>query len=170
MKRLTMMMCALLLASGQSHAATPAAYPYTNTSATAFVDREMLNLANQVVVLINARRQQVGCPPVRLNSTLTLAARRQSDDMAQHQDLRHESHDGKPLATRLDDVGYDYQVAAENIAAGQMDAEEVVREWMNSLHHRVNIVDCSLRETGVAIAKSSDEYELYWTQVFGTRM
>lgn len=169
MKHLTLLLCALLLASGQSRAATPAAYP-ENASATAFVDREMLNLANQVVVLINAKRQQVGCPPVRLNSTLTLAARRQSDDMARYHDLRHESHDGKQLATRLDDVGYDYQAAAENVAAGQMNAKEVVHEWMNSLHHRVNIVDCTLHETGVAIAKSNDEYELYWTQVFGTRM
>ncbi len=166
MKHLTMLLCVLLLAGGQSHAADP----YPNTSATVFVDREMLILANQVLVLINAKRQQVGCLPMRPDSTLTLVARRQSDDMARYHELRHESHDGKQLAARLEDVGYAYLAVAENIAAGQMDAEEVVSRWMSSPHHRANIVDCSLRETGVAVARSNDEPALYWTQVFGTRM
>ncbi len=168
MKHLIMPLCALLLASGSGHAATPVARPYAGTSTAPAVDREMQDLANQVIALINVQRQQVGCPPVRPNRILTVAAHRQSDDMASHHELRHESSDGKQLGPRLDDVGYVYQNAAENVAAGQMTAPEAVRGWMNSPHHRVNIVDCALRETGVAIARSTDEYELYWTQIFGT--
>lgn len=167
MKCLTLLAWALLLMGCQSQVVAPAKTPPRHTSVQAVAEPAVSGVAGQVIMQINSERQKAGCPPLRANSRLTLAARQQSVNMAKHHVLSHESS-GKPLAARLDDVGYVYASAAENLAAGEMSVAAVVRGWMNSPAHRANIVDCSLRETGVAIAESSDSYRLYWTQIFGT--
>lgn len=127
-------------------------------------------LSSQVISQVNSVRRQAGCPDLQINPRLTEAARRQSSDMAQRHILSHENGEHKQLAQRLADVRYPYGMAAENVAAGLMDAAEVVKGWLASPAHRANMLDCSLRETGVAIAESDDDYRLYWAQVFGTQL
>ena len=69
--------------------------------------------------------------------------------------------------TALLAAGYRYRKVAENIAAGQRDAAEVVRGWMNSPGHRANILDAELTQIGVGLV-SGGPYGTTWTQVFGT--
>lgn len=167
MRRFPILICALLLMSCQSPAMTPRTVSPKPPAVPAAVGQAVSGVAGQVITQVNTERHKAGCPPLRANSRLTLAARQQSVNMARHHVLSHESS-GKPLAARLDDVGYVYASAAENLAAGQMGVAAVVQGWMNSPAHKANILDCTLRETGVAIAESSDDYKIYWTQIFGT--
>lgn len=167
MRGLPLLSLALLLIGCQSQVVTPVKAEPRPTAVRPALEPVVSGVAGQVILQINSERQKVGCPPLRANSRLMLAAHRQSSNMARLHVLSHESS-GKLLAVRLDEVGYDYANAAENLAAGQMSVATVVRGWMNSPAHRANIVDCSLRETGVAIAEASDSYKFYWTQIFGT--
>jgi uncharacterized protein YkwD len=58
-------------------------------------------------------------------------------------------------------------VVAENIAAGQRTAPEVVDGWMNSPGHRKNILSRDVSQIGIGFA-TGGEYGTMWVQVFGT--
>ncbi|MCM3926520.1 CAP domain-containing protein, partial [Frankia sp. AiPs1] len=121
----------------------------------------------QVVSLTNAEREREGLAPLAVNPTLTAAAAEHSRDMAARGFFAHTSPDGRTVSDRVTDLGYRYARVAENIAAGQTTAEEVVTGWMQSPGHRANILIPQLRQIGVGYA-TGGEYGTYWTQVFGT--
>jgi uncharacterized protein YkwD len=125
----------------------------------------------EVVRLTNVERVKAGCPVLTVDSTLTKIARAHSKDMAMRAYFRHDNPDGLSPFDRMRNAGYRYRTAAENIAAGQPNAETVVRDWMLSPGHRENILDCSLREIGVGLYLSNtNSYTYLWTQDFGTPM
>jgi len=59
-------------------------------------------------------------------------------------------------------------MTAENIAAGQQTAAEVVAGWLKSPGHCENILTPDLREIGVGVSVSqSSKMGIYWVQNFG---
>ena len=54
---------------------------------------------------------------------------------------------------------------AENIAMGQPNSDQAVRDWMNSPGHRANILNGSYTRIGVA-AYVSPSGAIYWCQQF----
>lgn len=65
----------------------------------------------------------------------------------------------------IERVGLDNRAAAENIAMGYRDPEDVVRAWMNSPGHRANILEPTYRVLGVAAA-IDDDGDTWWAQIF----
>lgn len=124
-------------------------------------------LAQQVVDLTNQHRIAAGCAPLTISPQLTSAAAAHSQDMAKNNFFSHTGSDGSTPWDRIRRTGYTYSTAAENIAAGYRTAEQVVQGWYNSEGHRRNMLNCNLREIGVAYADGGS-YGRYWTQVFAT--
>ncbi len=124
-------------------------------------------LAQQVVDLTNQYRVAAGCAPLTVSPQLTAAAAAHSQDMATNNFFSHTGSDGSTPWQRIRRTGYSYSTAAENIAAGYRTAEQVVQGWYNSDGHRRNMLNCNLREIGVAYADGGS-YGRYWTQVFAT--
>jgi uncharacterized protein YkwD len=124
-----------------------------------------------VVALTNAERAKAGCPALRQDPALSTAAQRHSEDMAARNFFSHNGSDGSTFVARMERAGYTrWTRAAENIAAGQQTAADVVRTWMNSAGHRANILNCDLRDIGVGHQyRQGTAYGHYWTQDFGTR-
>jgi uncharacterized protein YkwD len=120
-----------------------------------------------VVTLTNAERTRRGLVALAVEPRLTAAAQAHSDDMARRHFFAHESPEGQSVADRARARGYVYRIVAENIAAGQRTAEEVVTGWMNSPGHRANILNCSLAQIGIGYA-TGGSYGFYWVQDFGT--
>lgn len=139
---------------------TPELTGSSNTSALSL-------LAQQVVDLTNAYRVAAGCAPLTVSPQLAAAAATHSQDMAQNNFFSHTGSDGSTPWDRIRRTGYSYRSAAENIAAGYRTAEDVVQGWYNSTGHRQNMLNCNLREIGVAYADGGS-YGRYWTQVFAT--
>jgi uncharacterized protein YkwD len=123
--------------------------------------------AAQVVSLTNAERSKAGCPALTVDRRLTAAAQAHSVDMAVRGYFDHDSPDGRTPFQRIGDAGYPFSIAAENIAAGQRTAPDVLTGWMNSAGHRANILNCALTQIGVGYA-TGGSYGTYWTQDFGT--
>ena len=121
----------------------------------------------EVVDRTNAERAHRGLRPLTVDARLGAAAQAHSADMVQRGFFAHESPDGRQVWDRAVAAGYAYRKVAENIAAGQRSAEEVVRGWMESPGHRANILDGDLAQIGVGRADGGS-YGVYWTQVFGT--
>jgi uncharacterized protein YkwD len=133
-------------------------------------------LINEVLALTNVERTQNGLSPLTLNPLLSHAAQIQSEDLAFNDFFAHTSPTGVGLADRLNTAGYTrYQIAGENIGAGQLTAAQVVQEWMASPSHRANILKSDFTELGVGyyfLANDTGEvnYNRYWTQNFGAPM
>ena len=127
--------------------------------------------AQQVVELTNQERARAGCQPLRINPQLVQAAQGHSEDMAFNDFFSHTGSDGSAPWDRIEDTGYEWREAGENIAAGYMTPQAVMNGWMDSDGHRANILRCSYEEIGVGyIYIQSDpgsiNYRHYWTQVF----
>lgn len=121
----------------------------------------------EVVDRTNAERARHGLRTLAVDQRLAAAAQAHSADMVRRGFFAHESPDGRQVWDRAVAAGYAYRKVAENIAAGQRTAEEVVRGWMGSPGHRANILDGDLTQIGVGRADGGS-YGVYWTQVFGT--
>ncbi len=123
-------------------------------------------MLGEVVDLTNAERARHGLRPLTVDARLAAAAQAHSADMVRRGFFAHESPDGRQVWDRAVAAGYAYRKVAENIAAGQRTADEVVRGWMGSPGHRANILDGDLTQIGVGRADGGS-YGVYWTQVFG---
>ena len=131
----------------------------------------------QVLQLVNVARATGGMcgstlhpasPPLALNPKLNAAAQAHADDMAERSYYSHQSQDGRSANDRMRAQGYQSAITAENIAAGQQSAEEVVAGWLKSAGHCRNILMPDLREIGLGVAiKPSSERGSYWVQNFG---
>jgi uncharacterized YkwD family protein/spore coat assembly protein SafA len=123
------------------------------------------SIETQVVQLTNQERAKHGLKPLTQDWELSRVARYKSMDM---RDKNYFSHDsptyGSPF-TMMKNFGISYRAAAENIAAGQTTAQEVVNAWMNSPGHRANILNGTYTYIGVGYAKGGTQ-RYYWTQMF----
>ena len=120
----------------------------------------------EVVDRTNAERARHGLRTLAVDQRLAAEAQAHSADMVRRGFFAHESPDGRQVWHRAVAAGYAYRKVAENIAAGQRTADEVVRGWMGSPGHRANILDRDLTQIGVGRADGGS-YGVYWTQVFG---
>jgi uncharacterized protein YkwD len=128
-----------------------------------------------VLSAVNAARAKAGCTPLRTDPALMAAARSHAKAMAEQNFFGHTGKDGSRFSTRIKRQGYSFRAAAENIAAGQKSAGQVMQGWLNSAGHRRNILNCKLTETGIAVVYQPDDKPIrgnraalryYWVQVF----
>ncbi|WP_406859219.1 sigma-70 family RNA polymerase sigma factor [Streptomyces sp. HUAS MG47] len=113
-------------------------------------------LAERLTRIVNLRRDEAGCGPLRLDPKLTEAARRHGRDMVAQGYFDHASPDGRNVDSRISDAGYSWSAVGENLAMGQGDPGAVVGDWMDSSGHRRNLLDCQYRDTGVAAVSGPD--------------
>jgi uncharacterized protein YkwD len=123
--------------------------------------------SRKVLRLVNQQRAAVGCPALTMNSQLLSAAQQHNSEQAQYNYSSHAGRDGSSPDARISRAGYQFSWWSENIAWGQRTPQDVVNWWMNSPGHRANILNCNLRDTGIAHNVSSNGTP-YWTEDFGT--
>ena len=138
--------------------------------------RDPAAVAMRVLELVNAARSEARrcgrerfepAPPLTMVTALTAAASVHSLDMAERERLGHDGSDGSNSGERMTRAGYAWQVAGENVAAGQADAESVVAAWLDSPGHCATLMSTLYTETGVAFALAPGKNPaIYWTQVF----
>ncbi|GAA2237197.1 CAP domain-containing protein [Streptomyces nogalater] len=144
-------------------AATPAA-PTAAAPAAPAPTATASGVTAEILRLVNAERDKVGCRPLTLNPALTKAAQAHSEDMAAHRNMSHTGTDGSDPGLRITRAGYTWSSYGENVAYGYTTAEQVMAGWMASSGHRANILNCGFQEIGVGLAQPGS----YWTQDFGT--
>jgi uncharacterized protein YkwD len=121
----------------------------------------------KILQLTNAAREKEKLEPLKLNPVLTEVARAHSANMAKKGEMNHVL-DGKKPSDRVKEAGYDYAWVGENIAETDGDSPAVIfKRWMESPHHKENILRDKFTEIGIGI-NYSDKGEIYYTQVFGS--
>ncbi len=102
--------------------------------------------------------------PLKWNSVLEKSAYLHAQDMEENGYFSHRSRDGKDVGHRLDEAGYKWHFAGENIGEGQKSFDEVFRDWLESPTHCKMLMNPRMKEMGLA------SYGKYWVQHFGTKM
>jgi uncharacterized protein YkwD len=125
-------------------------------------------IAIDIVRLTNDERAAAGIPELRVSAGLMDAARIHAGQMAAARQMAHTLPDAPhpTLQDRLTSVGYVWQSAGENIAAGYSGAAQAVDGWMHSSRHRANILGTSYTEIGTSHATDTSGAS-YYVQVFG---
>jgi len=118
----------------------------------------------KLLTLVNNERVKNGIMPLTYDETLELCAYVRSVEIKSL--FSHTRPNGTRCFTVLDEYGYDYSTAGENIAYGQDSAEEVFEAWMNSEGHRENILSPSFTRIGMSC---HDSGTLYWAQMFASK-
>lgn len=105
----------------------------------------------RIIELTNQERQKHNLSPLKVSPLLNEAARRKAGDMFAFDYWAHKSPSGREPWSFLEEVGYDYRVAGENLARDFSRPEAVIQAWMKSPSHRENILNSKFKEIGVAV-------------------
>ncbi|MEO1559704.1 MAG: CAP domain-containing protein, partial [Cyanobacteria bacterium J06632_19] len=129
-------------------------------------------LVDEVVALTNSHRSEHGLQPLTLNGDLSESAQLHSEDMAVNDFFSHTGSNGTRVSDRTKSAGYELSYVGQNIAAGYITAEEVVRGWINSPPHSENLLNPNFQEIGVGYYNLANDtgiinYNNYWAQDFG---
>lgn len=127
-------------------------------------------LPGAIVSLTNEERAELAVPALAESAVLAAAAQAKADDMAARGYFAHYTPEGRSPWYWLDQAGYAYQRAGENLAVNFSDSEDVVDAWMRSPTHRANIAKGTYSEIGVAMARGEFEGKraVFVVQFFGT--
>jgi len=125
----------------------------------AAVGQSSLELA--VLQETNAVRQRYGLEPLAWDDRAAVAARGHALDMLERNYFAHDTPEGTTVAERMWRAGVTEVKVGENIAfyEGYTPEEaiaKVVTDWMNSPHHRENILRPEFTHLGVGLAIAGD--------------
>ena len=115
---------------------------------------------NKIIKLVNNIRDNNDRVELRKNKCLQRFANRQAERMANQRRLFHQDL-GK--IQRACGVGW----VGENVARGNISANQMVGLWMNSPRHKANILRRPYRLTGVGVRKAGGQW--WAAQVFGRK-
>ena len=125
-----------------------------------------------VIKLVNEARKDAGVGLLMENPKLKAAAEKKARDMVEKNYFAHISPEGKSPWDWIQQEGYDYRFAGENLAIDYTSAKEQQEAWMDSPLHRKNILNPDYKEIGVAAVKGMVEGRktTVTVQEFGTKM
>lgn len=105
----------------------------------------------QLLILTNQERQEIGLEPLKLDNLLTEAASMKAEDMFEKDYWAHSSPDSTTPWVFIRKSGYDYVYAGENLARGFSNASDVVNAWMASQEHKENMLSGNFQDVGFAV-------------------
>lgn len=126
-------------------------------------------MQKQILAKINEQRTENNEKSLNENSLLDQAAKNKLNDMFNKNYWDHTSPTGEKAWVFIDQTGYSYTSAGENLAKGFNSAENTVNAWMDSPSHKKNILDSQFTETGVAVGtgKINGKETTLAVQLFG---
>ncbi|WP_437679280.1 CAP domain-containing protein [Sorangium sp. So ce131] len=142
-----------------------------STCAGAGPETTLLDTEEQAFLrIINEYRAQNGLGALSACTALSRAAQGHSEDMRDHNYFKHDSQDGRSPWDRAANACYasaGRTAMAENIAAGNSEAQKTFDQWKNSPGHDTNMRGASYKVIGIGRATGGGQYGSYWTTVFG---
>lgn len=122
----------------------------------------------QLFAAHNQERVRQGIAPLHLNAALMDIARERAQTMADSGVFSHYAPNGDTVFDLLDDAGYEYDDATENIHYNDVVSGPVsfaMVEYFKSPPHRTNIVDPAFHRVGIGFVTAATGYH-YISVVF----
>src|SRR3990167_3835487 len=107
--------------------------------------------SEQLLTLLNQKRQENGLPLLSFSPELAAAAKNKANDMLFKNYWAHNSPDGKTPWEFFKEAGYSYVYAGENLARGFNTSLDVTNAWMASSSHKANILSSNYSDVGFAV-------------------
>src|SRR3989344_6873494 len=107
--------------------------------------------SEQLITLLNQKRQENGLSTLSFSPELATAARNKANDMLSKNYWAHNSPDGVTPWVFLKEAGYNYVYAGENLARGFNNSLDVTNAWMASPTHRANVLSPNYSDVGFAV-------------------
>lgn len=110
---------------------------------------------------VNDYRESNGLRKLRLDPKLVDSSSDKCQDMVKKDYWSHDAPDGETPSSFIENRGYNYSSAGENLAYGYDDAKEVIAGWISSESHNENLLMAHYTDVGysVCFAKSFDSEE-----------
>lgn len=129
-------------------------------SFTAKHDESVLGISysvtpDELLILTNQKRQEIGLSALTMNNELADAARRKASDMFSKNYWAHIAPDGTTPWYFIKSAGYEYVYAGENLARGFYSSSDVINAWMASPSHRENMLSPNYQDIGFAIQEGN---------------
>ena len=119
-----------------------------------------------LLVLANQSRAEHNLPPLTWDPALARAAHAHVAIMARQGGPSEHQYPGEPdLVARASQAGAHFSAIAENVAGSAPTAAITHQLWMNSPHHRDNILSPQVNTVGIAVAATPTG--LYAVEDFG---
>lgn len=106
----------------------------------------------QLLELTNRQRAVAGAEPLAADEKLRAAAQAKLADMFRRDYWDHYAPDGTSPWYFVENAGYYYEHAGENLAKNFQTSSGVINGWMQSPGHRQNLLDPRYSEVGMAVA------------------
>lgn len=104
----------------------------------------------------NQERTKAGSGTLTINNRLSAAAQAKANDMVARNYWSHNTPDGHEPWIFIQNAGYSYLKAGENLAYGFDNGADTVAGWMNSASHKANLLDSAFTEVGFGFANSEN--------------
>lgn len=111
---------------------------------------------SELLSLSNAKRSSSGLASYSKSVRLTQAAQAKANHMIADDYWAHYAPDGTTPWSFIDNAGYSYARAGENLAYGFATSSGVVEGWMDSPAHKANVLDGSFVHVGFGIANGEN--------------
>jgi len=127
---------------------------HPNSSSTLAYATEMS--ASGLLSATNSQRSSNGKSTLTINAQLASAAQTKANHMVTNNYWSHTTPDGQEPWVFIQNAGYSYSKAGENLAYGFATSADAVIGWMNSPTHKANMLDNSFTDVGFGFANSSN--------------
>ena len=116
------------------------------------------SLAEQyLLAAANQERAARGLQPLHRDSALARAAAEHAELMAQHGGISHRFTGEPELTSRGAKAGVAFTLIEENVAEAPT-AVQIHDMWMNSDHHRANLLDPSIDAAGISVVQRNGQF------------
>jgi PKD repeat protein len=131
---------------------------------------DVLPIPDQMLWYINEARRQAGLEPVSWRFSLSRAAQQHANDMATNFLLGHIGADGSTPQDRLQQVSYvEGYFTGETVAGGFNSARTAVQFWLDSLNHRVVLLNPEADQVGTGQSTNNNAPHVwYWVAEFAS--
>lgn len=132
----------------------------------------MLSIEDDIFARVNELRASIGLPAYTKNNMLKGSAYIRSKEMYDYSYFEHTRPNGTDFQTAIEEVGYNYTYAMENIGelngySSSQYAETLFTAWKNSPPHYDAMISAKCDEIGIAIYEGNGK--VYATQHFGKK-
>lgn len=126
--------------------------------------------SDSMLSLTNASRSESGLSALSLHPRLVLAAESKAQDMIDKGYFSHTSPDGSRFFTWIQEAGYNYSIAGENLAMDFTSAKSAHNALMASQSHRDNILNSNYVHIGIAVKTGmiDGKNTIVLVEMFGT--
>lgn len=125
----------------------------------------------EIITLTNGEREKYGVDPLKESSQLDAAAEQKAKNMFAENYWAHVSPSGKTPWVWIQQEGYTYRFAGENLARSFSTSNSVVEAWMASKQgHKENLLNNKYQDIGIAVEDGiiNGEKTTLVVQLFGT--